>query len=103
MTALNEYAKLKDNVTFMKVLKFVGGATISCGAMAVVVAAFRLPIRSSKGITKMLMSLGAFILGCKAGDIAEDYFNQEIDKLGEEVAKTINMAKEELNRESASK
>lgn len=103
MTALNELTKTKDNITPIKTAKFIFGTLISCGAMAATVVVLSGPMRNCKGLTKLLMKLGIFVIGCKVGDMAEDYFNESVDKLIEEINKIIKETKEELKDEPAAK
>jgi len=86
-----ELQELKTNVTPLQTAKFLVGTVISCGAMAAIVAALRNPIQGARGLTKLIMRLGVFVLGCKAGDIAENYFNATVD----DVVKAYNEAKQE--------
>ena len=81
MNLEKELTELKEKVTPLKTAKFIFGTVISCGAMAAIVAALKNPIQSAKGITKLMMRLGVFVLGCKAGDIAEKYFNDTVDEV----------------------
>ena len=85
----------KIDMNSIKTFKFVAGTIVSCGAMAVVVGALKIPIQNSKGLTKLMMRLGVFVLGCKAGDIAEKYFDETVDK----VTEAIKDIKEELPNE----
>lgn len=94
-----ELAEIKSKITPINTAKFLMGTVISCGAMAAIVAALRNPIQSAKGITKLMMRLGVFVLGCKAGDVAEEYFNGIVDQL----VKTFNDSKEEISNESDAK
>jgi len=94
-----ELAEIKSKITPINTAKFLMGTIISCGAMAAIVAALRNPIQSAKGITKLMMRLGIFVLGCKAGDVAEAYFNDIVDQL----VKTFNESKEEINNEPDAK
>ena len=87
---------IKANITPVKTFKYVGGAIVSLGAMAAVAAVFKLPINASKGITKLMMKLGVFILACKAGDIAEQYFHETTDT----VVDAIKPMQEVQNNES---
>lgn len=98
MNLEKEITELKQNVTPIKTVKFLVGTLISCGAMAAVVAALKCPIQTTKGITKLMMRLGIFVLGCKAGDMAEEYFNKTVDVLTE----AFSEAKEEVENESSS-
>lgn len=91
-----ELSEIRAKVTPVKTVKFIVGTIVSCGAMAAVVAALKSPIQSAKGITKWMMRLGIFVLGCKAGDIAEDYFSKTTDQ----VIEAFNEAKEEVKNES---
>lgn len=86
-----ELLEVKQKITPIKTAKFLVGTVISCGAMAAVVAALKLPMQNTKGLTKLMMRLGIFVLGCKAGDMAEEYFSQTVDKMID----TWNEAKEE--------
>lgn len=91
-----ELSELKKKVTPLATAKFLVGTVISFGAMEAIVRTLNLPVQSSKGITKIMMKLGIFMLGCKAGDIAEEYFNDKFDQLIE----IFNEAKEEEANES---
>jgi hypothetical protein len=82
-----ELEELKAKVTPMSTGKFIIGTLISLGATAAVVGLFKNPIEGTKGLTKLMMKLGIFVMGCKAGDIAEKYFNETFDE-------TINAFKE---------
>lgn len=87
-----ELEELKEKVTPISTMKFITGTLISLGAAAAVVGLFKNPIESSKGLTKLMMKLGIFVLGCKAGDIAEKYFNDTVD----EMVKTFKETQEEM-------
>lgn len=87
-----ELNELKAKVTPVSTMKFITGTLISLGAAAAVISMFKNPVEASKGLTKLMMKLGIFILGCKAGDIAEKYFNETVD----ETIKTFHEAKEEM-------
>lgn len=87
-----ELKELKAKVTPVSTMKFITGTLISLGAAAAVIGMFKNPVEASKGLTKLMMKLGIFILGCKAGDIAEKYFNETVD----ETIKTFQEAKEEM-------
>lgn len=90
-----EIEELKAKVTPLSTTKFIAGTLISLGAAAAVVGLFRNPIESSKGLTKLMMRLGIFVLGCKAGDVAEKYFSETMD----ETVKTFQETKEEMKAE----
>ena len=90
-----ELDEIKQKVTPINTAKFLFGTVISCGAMAAIVAALKNPISSAKGLTKLMMRLGIFVLGCKAGDVAEKYFNDTFDQ----VIKAFNEVKEEAPNE----
>lgn len=94
-----DFEELKAQMTPVNVGKFVMGTIISLGATAAVVALMKSPLHSAKGITKLMMNLGIFVLGCKAGDIAEKYFNETMD----ETVKAFNEAKEETPDGTAAK
>ena len=91
----NSLIELKQNVTPAKTAKFLAGTVVSCGAMAAVCAALKIPVQNAKGLTKLMMRIGIFVLGCKAGDMAEEYFNKTVDEFMEAVHET----KEELQHE----
>lgn len=88
--------EFKKQFTPLNASKIVVGTLISLGATAAVIAMFKDPIKGAKGLAKILMASGVFILGCKAGDVAEDYFKNKVD----EVAETVHEIKDELNKES---
>lgn len=75
-----ELEELKAKVTPISTGKFIMGTLISLGTAAAVVGLFKNPIDGAKGLTKLMMKLGIFVLGCKAGDIAEKYFNDTVDE-----------------------
>lgn len=87
-----ELQELKEKATPVNTIKFITGTIISLGAAAAVVAMFKEPIKNAKSITKLMMKLGVFVLGCKAGDIAEKYFNDTVD----ETMRTFKEAQEEM-------
>ena len=76
-----EFDELKAKMTPVNTGKFLMGTLVSCGAMAAVVGALRLPVATSRGLTKLMMRLGIFMLGCKAGEVAEKYFNEMFDNI----------------------
>ena len=88
-----ELEELKAKVTPLSTIKFITGTIISLGTAAAVVGLFKNPIDGAKGLTKLMMKLGIFVLGCKAGDMAEKYFNDTVD----ETMKSFQEAKEEMN------
>ena len=71
-----ELEELKAKITPMNTAKFLAGTVISLGAYAAVIALMKTGLVGSKGVTKLLMKLGIFILACKAGDVAKDYFDK---------------------------
>lgn len=71
--------ELKAKATPLNATKYIVGTLISFGAMAAIVAALKNPVAGAKGITKWMMRLGIFVLGCKAGDVAEKYFHDTFD------------------------
>ena len=85
MSFETDLVELKKNMTPRKALQFVAGTIVSLGATAAVAAMLKSPVQSAKGITKWMMRLGIFVLGCKAGDVAEKYFNQTVDEMIEQV------------------
>lgn len=87
-----EFQELKAQITPMKTCKFLAGTLISLGATAAVIGMMKGSIAGSKGITRLLMKLGIFVLACKAGDVAEEYFK----KTAEEAEKAFAEAKEEM-------
>ena len=91
MDLTKELNELKAKVTPLNTTKFLVGTLVSFGAMSAIAGALQGPVSSAKGITKMMMKLGIFVLGCKAGDIAEEYFNDKLDQ----IIAVFNEAKEE--------
>lgn len=84
MTDVNKkLTELKANVTPLNTAKFLAGTLISCGTMSAVVMALTGATTNAKGITKLMMRLGIFVLGCKAGDMAEKYFDETFDNFVE--------------------
>lgn len=96
MDITKELTELKEKMTPLNTMKFLAGTVVSCGAMAAIAAALKMPIQSARGLTKLMMKLGVFVLACKAGYIAETYFNNTIDS----VIQAFNEAKEEAENES---
>ena len=74
-----ELEELKAKITPLNTAKFLTGTLISLGATAAVIAMMKGGLNGSKGVTKLLMKLGIFVLACKAGDVAEDYFRETFD------------------------
>lgn len=74
-----ELNELKGKITPTRTIKFLTGTLISFGATAAIIAALRNPLAGARGITKLLMKLGIFVLACKAGDVAEEYFRKTVD------------------------
>ena len=71
-----ELEELKLKMTPLNTAKFIAGTVISLGATAAVFALMKGGLAGSKGVTKLLMKLGIFVLACKAGDVAEEYFKE---------------------------
>lgn len=92
-----ELNALKSEITPLKTFKFVAGTLISLGATAAVIGMMKSPLNRSKGVTKLLMKLGIFVLACKAGDVAEDYFKKTIT----EAENAFEEAKEEVKTVNA--
>ena len=87
-----ELQELKAQITPTNAIKFLAGTIISLGATAAVFGMMKGSLAGSKGVTKLLMKLGIFILACKAGDVADDYFKKKAD----EIEETFVEAKEEM-------
>ena len=81
MNLNTDFTQLKEKVTPVNTIKFLAGTLISLGAGMAVSMALKNSMQASKGLTKLMMKVGIFVLGCKAGDIAEKYFSQTIDDL----------------------
>ena len=73
-----ELNALKAEITPMNTFKFITGTLISLGATAAVIGMMKNPLNGSRGVTKLLMKLGIFVLACKAGDAAEEYFKKTV-------------------------
>lgn len=80
MDLTKELEKLKLKMTPLNTAKFIAGTVISLGATAAVIAMMKSGLSGSKGVTKLLMKLGIFVLACKAGDVAESYFKETFDE-----------------------
>ena len=74
-----EFEELKAKITPVNTAKFLAGTVISLGAYAAVVALMKSGLIGSRGVTKLLMKLGIFILACKAGEVAKGYFEETFD------------------------
>ena len=73
-----EFTELKAKMTPANTMKFIGGTIVSLGATAAVIALMKSGLSGCKGVTKLLMKLGIFVLACKAGDVAENYFKETV-------------------------
>ena len=80
-----ELNELKAKMTPAGTFKFIVGTLISLGATTAVIALMKMPLLSTKGITKLLMKLGILVLACKAGETAEDFFRDKFDELEAEM------------------
>lgn len=80
MDLTKEINELKAKMTPINTAKFLAGTLISLGATAAVIALMKSGLSGSKGVTKLLMKLGIFVLACKAGDVAENYFKETFDE-----------------------
>ena len=76
-----ELTELKEKVTPVSTAKFLAGTLISIGAASAVTMLFKGSTQGMKGLMKLLTKLGIFVLGCKAGEMAEEYFSETIDKM----------------------
>ena len=88
--------ELKNKMTPLNTTKYVVGTLISCGAMAAVLSMMKGSTVGIKGVTKILAKLGVFVLACKAGDIAENYFSHTVD----EFVDAFRESKKEAQNES---
>ena len=86
-----ELEELKAKMTPMNTAKFLAGTVISLGAYAIVIATKKGGLVGSRGVTKLQMKLGIFVLACKAGDVAKDYFEKTFD----DAQKAVKEMKEE--------
>ena len=82
-----ELNELKAKMTPINTAKFLAGTLISLAAAAAVVGAMRGSLSGARGITKLLMKLGIFVLACKAGDVAETYFRDKVKEAEDDYAK----------------
>ena len=80
MNINKELADLKGKITPVNTAKFVCGTLVSLGATAAVIGIMKGGLAGSKGVTKLLMKLGIFVLACKAGDVAENYFKETFNE-----------------------
>lgn len=76
-----EINAIKAKMTPINTAKFLVGTLISLGATAAVIGAMKGSLISARGITKLLMKLGIFVLACKAGDVAEEHFKETFDEM----------------------
>lgn len=84
MSFETDLEELKKEITPRKALQYAAGTFIAMGAAAAVVAVLKNPVSAAKGLTKWMMRLGIFVLGCKAGEVAETYFNKTVDDFAEQ-------------------
>ena len=91
--------ELKKQLTPLNAGKIVFGTLISIGATAAIIAALSNPLKASKGIIKLLMAAGVFVLACKAGDIAENHFKEKVDSIAETVRDFQKEVNEEIKKE----
>ena len=89
-----ELEEIKSKMTPMNTAKFLAGTVISLGAYAAIVALLKTGLAGNKGVTKLLMKIGIFVLACKAGDAAKDYFDGMFDNAEKEM-KEMKDEKEE--------
>lgn len=92
MNLEKEMEELKKQITPMNTAKFLTGTLISLGATAAVIGLMKGSLQGSRGITKLLMKLGIFVLACKAGDAAEKYFKDTVS----DAEKSFREAAEEM-------
>ena len=79
-----ELEELKAQMTPMNTIKFLGGTLVALGATAAVIGIMKGGLKGARGVTKLLMKLGIFVLACKAGDTAEDYFREKVTEFMED-------------------
>lgn len=92
-----EFTELKSKITPLGTAKFIAGTLASLGATAAVIGLMRSPLQGSRGITKLLMKFGIFVLACKAGDVAEKYLKDTV----EDAEKAFKEAKDEVQTATA--
>ena len=97
--SMNELIEFKKKLTTKNVIKVIFGTLISFGTAGAVIVMMKNPIKAAHGLAKLCMSMGVFTLGCKAGQMAEDYFKETVDALTD----TVTEFKQELLTEGDSK
>lgn len=80
MNIEKELQEWKAKMTPLNTIKFLTGTLVSLGATAAVAALMKGSLVGSKGIVKLLMKLGIFVIGCKVGTDAEEYFREKFDE-----------------------
>ena len=93
-----ELNELKSKITPINTIKFLTGTLISLGATAAVIGVLKSPLAGARGITKLLMKLGIFVLACKAGDVAEEYFRKTMDEAVESLKESEEELKEAMKK-----
>lgn len=89
-----ELEELKAKITPVNTAKFLAGTVVSLGATAAVIALMKSGLAGSKGVTKLLMKLGIFVLACKAGDVAQNYLEETFTETEEALREMQKEAKE---------
>lgn len=80
-----DLSELKDKITPLNIAKFITGAIVSLGAYTAVSVLFKGSLKNVKGLNRLIMKAGIFMLGCKAGDVADKYLCETIDETVESV------------------
>lgn len=76
---LKSFANLKKAEGFGETLKFGVGLAIGIAADMALTCILKTHIPAGKGVTKLMMRLGVFMLAMKAGDDVENYFYDVVD------------------------
>lgn len=101
------FNELKGKVTPMKAIKFIVGTLVSTGATLAVIAALKNPLLGAKGLTKLMMKLGIFVLACKIGESTEDYFQEKVDSYYQntlnEIKEAVQRAQNDITKEQRAK
>lgn len=85
---------LKGRLISPECARGLAGLLAGFGATAAVIALMKNPLGATKGLSKLLMKLGIFVLACKAGDMADDYLKTMIKEIEDAFKEGRQMVKE---------
>lgn len=82
----------------LEMIKTIGGVIVSVGVTAVVGNALKLSASEARGLKKLSMTIGAFVLSGMVSENATKYFNNKFDDFTDVISKMKDEENQEENK-----